>query len=66
MIRLELERRKRGLTQKQLGRKVLYSRHAISKLERERPEPQQVGIRLKAAIEGFFGLSLSELFSEVE
>lgn len=66
MIRLELERRKRGLTQEDLGQGILYSRQVISNLEHETPPVDAVGRRLKAALERFFGIPISDLLDVVK
>jgi transcriptional regulator with XRE-family HTH domain len=66
MTRLEFLRRRAGLNQADLGARIHYGRNSISVLERKRPSPEQVCIRLKAALEGFFGEPLENLLSPVE
>jgi len=66
MTRLEFLRRQTGLSQTELGSRIHYGRNSISVLERKRPSPEQVCIRLKAALEQFFGEPLEKLLSPVD
>jgi len=65
MPRLEFERRKRNMNQNELAAAVLYSKNAISRLEHHRPEPELVGLRLKAALEKYFDMAFETLMEEV-
>ena len=66
MIRLEFLRRAKGLTQQALAEQIHYSGSMICRLERHRPKPTTVGKRLRAALEGYFGLSFDALMADVE
>ncbi|MEW6114078.1 MAG: XRE family transcriptional regulator [Thermodesulfobacteriota bacterium] len=65
MTRLEFLRRQRGLTQTELGTAILYSRSIISILEHRRPNPEMVNVRIRAALERYFGESFHELMQPV-
>ncbi|WP_083671655.1 helix-turn-helix transcriptional regulator [Viridibacillus sp. FSL H7-0596] len=60
--RLILERKKKGLTQKQLGEIVGCSTATISHLESGRMEP---GVDLSMELEMFFGVSPFDLFPDL-
>lgn len=62
--RLEYLRRKKGLTQAELGKRVLYSRWVIAKLEQQAPASATVNIRLRTALERFFEESFNDLMGE--
>lgn len=64
MTRLEYLRRNRRLSQQKLGEAVLYSRFVIARLERDKPKAELVGIRLKKALESYFGESFEELMKD--
>jgi hypothetical protein len=66
MTKLEFLRRTSGMTQPELGCLIYYGRNSISILERKRPSSEQVCIRLKVALEGFFGEPLERLLSPVD
>jgi len=65
MTRLEYRRRAQGLTQEDLGTKILYNRNLISRLERERPASELVNKRVRAALESYFGESFARLMEPV-
>ena len=66
MIRLEFERRKRGLSQETLAGEMLYRGERIGWLEREKPSPQDVNRRFRRTLEDYFGMSLEKLLEPVE
>ncbi len=66
MIRLELERRRRQLSQRQLGEEILYSHQLISDLERGYRPPDKAGRRVRAALEAYFKIPFCELMEDVE
>ncbi|MCR4430649.1 MAG: helix-turn-helix transcriptional regulator [Tepidanaerobacteraceae bacterium] len=63
MLTLELERRKRGLTQKQLGEKVGIGPAEISRMENGMSKPFPAYIE---RLSKFFNIPGDELFKEVE
>lgn len=63
MLVLELERRKRGLTQKELGEKVGIGPAEISRMENGMSKPFPAYIR---RLSQFFGIPGEKLFREVE
>ena len=66
MTRLEFRRRAQGLSQEELGTKILYNRNLISRLERERPTSEFVNKRVRAALESYFGESFERLMQTVK
>lgn len=66
MTRLEYRRRLEGLTQEALGAKILYGRNTISRLERDRPSRDDVHIRVRTALETYFGESFEALMQPVQ
>jgi len=65
MTRLEFLRRKQGLSQTELGERILYSRNIVSGLECGRIASEAINSRLKAALESYFGESLDVLLAPV-
>ena len=66
MIRLELERRKRGLSQEGLARDLLYRGERISWLENQKPNVSNINPRLRKTLEDYFGLSLETLMKSID
>jgi len=66
MTRLEYRRRAQGLTQEDLGTKILYNRNTISRLERDRPASELVNKRVRAALESYFGEPFKRLMQTVK
>jgi transcriptional regulator with XRE-family HTH domain len=66
MVRLEFERRKMGLSQKDLGERMFYCGERIGWLERPNRTPKDVNRRFKKVLEDFFGLPLEKLLEPVE
>lgn len=64
MTRMEYLRRVQGLSQTELGKRVLYSRSVLSKLEQKQLDP--VHPRLKRALEDYFRTSLECLLDDME
>ncbi|MGO9116830.1 MAG: helix-turn-helix domain-containing protein [Desulfomonilaceae bacterium] len=65
MKRLELERRRRDLSQADLGEKLLYCKTMVSNLENGRLCADEVHKRLRKALEDYFGVTLEELLTNV-
>jgi putative transcriptional regulator len=63
LLRLELERRKKGLTQRELGEKVGIGPAEISRMESGMSKPFPAH---KVRLSEFFGIPGEELFKEVE
>lgn len=66
MVRLEFERRKMGLSQKDLGERILYTGERIGWLERPNRTPKDVNKRFKKIVEDYFGIPLEQLLKPVE
>ena len=66
MLKLEIERRKRGWSQADLGERLLYTGAHISQLELGRIPIDRINRRFRHALELALGLSLEELLTEVE
>jgi hypothetical protein len=65
MTQLELSRRALELSQDALGRKILYSKAIVSRLESGVLPIESVHPRLRRALEVFFQTSLEELLKPV-
>jgi putative transcriptional regulator len=62
LTNLEFERRKRGLTQAQLGEAIMYSHAIISRME---TGDYTCNSRLALALEKFFGMPIDKLLGPV-
>ena len=65
MTRLELERRKRDMSQAELGEKLLYCKTMVSNLENGRLCADEVHKRLRKALENYFEVPLEDLLKSV-
>jgi transcriptional regulator with XRE-family HTH domain len=65
VTRLEILRRDRGLSRRQLAEQILFSREHLGKLERGDVVVSSVSPRLRRDLEGIFGESLESLLSPV-
>lgn len=65
MIKMELLRRVKGISQAQLAQDLMYSQGYISSLEKGSRALRRVHPSLKKALEDYFGESLEELLKPV-
>ena len=66
MIHLEFLRRAQGLSQTELGERILYSRSLISRLEKEKLSLAEMHPRAKDALERYFSQPIEYLLSTVD
>ncbi len=66
MRQLEIQRRLRGLTQADLGERILYDGSNISRLESGALSIDRVSPRLRRDLEAFFKRPLEELLADVD
>ncbi|MEW6351598.1 MAG: helix-turn-helix transcriptional regulator [Thermodesulfobacteriota bacterium] len=65
MKKIEFLRRKQNLTQDQLGDKLLYTRHTLSRLEAGKLGADEVSPRLRRAVESYFHEPIEQLLADV-